>query len=85
MKTNGLIYSSESKKHSSEQFLGKQQLRELFPDDHEVILEIFYIRNSYKSHKVKERKGVKSKKSKKQKFLKAWCPKIYKKSRVILL
>lgn len=84
MKTSGLLYSSESNKHASERFLSKQELRKLFPDDNEVVLTINYVRKSYKAHKVKE-PGTRSKKSKKQKFLKASYPKSKNKSRVIRL
>jgi hypothetical protein len=85
MKTNGLLYKNDKKVHSSERFLSKTELRELFPTSVWVILEIIYLRKSFKAHKVKEGKKVRSKKSKKQKFLKADYPKSRRKSRVINL
>jgi len=85
MKTNGLLYRSDDKAHSSDRFLSKTELRGIFPTAEWVVMEIVYLRKSFKSHKVKEGKKVRSKKSKKQKFEKAWSPKIYRKSRVINL
>lgn len=43
MKTSGLLYSSKNNKHASNQFLGKGELRKIFPDDHEVVLTINYL------------------------------------------
>lgn len=84
MKTDGLLYSSKSIKRSSERLLSKKQLREIFPGEDYVVLTIHYLRKSFKAHKVKE-PGAKSKKSKKQKFLKSGYPKRRSKGRVIRL
>lgn len=83
MKTNGILYrSSDNKVHSSERFLSKVELRELFPSDQWVVMEITYVRKNFKSHKPKEW-GGKSRTSKKEKFLKTGYPKSSQKSRII--
>lgn len=83
MKTNGILYRGSEKAHSSERFLSKAELRQVFPADQWVVMEIIYLRKSYKAHKVKEGKGVRSKKSKEQRFMKPNYPMSYRKSRVI--
>lgn len=86
MKTKGLIYrGADGSVRSSERFLSKMELSELFPRCRFVVMEIIYARKGYKAHKVKEGKKTRSKKSKNQKFLKEWVPKVYSKTRTINL
>lgn len=84
MKTDGILYRSSDKAHSSERFLSKAELRELFPTDKWVVMEITYVRKSLKRHKPKEW-GGKGKTSKKEMFMKTGYPKSSQKSRVINL
>lgn len=67
MKTVGLTYSDGETHHSSERFVSKVELREIFPDTEFVSLSIQYRKRFFRKKSCSDESGKKGSKKKKKK------------------